>query len=505
MLKLSNLKILKFNFLFIFLGVTTVSFFSSSIIAKSQTEGESGLDRRLIAYYKQLEKDNIRTALKYLHQNSEEAQRRFAPQFLHQVAQALESDELEKLANLEGPTVQVGDDQVVTLQSDYIRLAELGASIRARNSRENLIQQYWQAYMLAPYEIQVQFLHPTKLLDLNLIAVKKELNLIILELNTSTVTRYLARVNRPPTQATCEAEIGYEDGTDQDFGTCGSYATNGIMRNIAFPLRDDLTCVRNQGCRGTCVAFGSTAAIETGVHVMNGNKVTLSEQHAYWYGETTVGFDGRYTYGLNTFDFLENLENTGYELPEEKIWDYNPSSRIVPKIWNEDTYPNSCDEYSGGECTDFAFQGDEIEVDNGFGGVVAYIHPNPTPNAGSFGVNQAIEIGTSANDLTYAQVLLHAEVPLVVSIDVTPNFNNPDANGYVTYNPVEPVLGGHAMHVAGWVCNADLPAGAPPGSGGGYFVLKNSWGDFVSDCGYYYVPYNFLLIHGRSLISVVIN
>ncbi len=120
-------------------------------------------------------------------------------------------------------------------------------------------------------------------------------------------------------------------------------------------------------------------------------------------------------------------------------------------------------------------------------------------------MSQAVSIGTDAAGLNFAKSVLDSEIPLVVAIDTTPNFINPDANGYVAYNANETVLGGHAVHVAGWIDNADLPAGAPSGSGGGYFVLKNSWGESVSDCGYYYVPFDFLLTYGRSLTSVEVD
>jgi hypothetical protein len=297
----------------------------------------------------------------------------------------------------------------------------------------------------------------------------------------------------PPTAATCAAEAGYEMGTDGTNGTCTAYATNGIMRNVAFPLRDDLTCVRNQGRRGTCTAFGATAAIETGVHVMNGNKTNESEQHAYWHGETLVDPDP-YTYGVNTADFLQDLASSGYKVPKEKIWNYNPSLSLgVP---SGVLYPDSCVGYAGEECSDFAFQS-VLDFDG-----TSYSYPDPMPNAGAFGVATAAEIGTDAVALDFAKILLAAEIPLVAAIDVTPSFKSPNADGYVTYVANETSLGGHAVHVAGWVDNAALPAGAPAGSGGGYFVVKNSWGEGPGDCGYDYVPLNYFVDHGRSLTTV---
>jgi hypothetical protein len=327
-------------------------------------------------------------------------------------------------------------------------------------------------------------------------AIQAELDHLIHDATIDGIYSHQFGVTSPPSAATCALEKGYEDGTDGENGTCPSYAANGIMRTVDFPLKNDLTCVRDQGRRGTCVAFGSTAAIESAVHVSNGNKVNLSEQHAYWYGETTVGFNARYTYGLNTADYLQELDASGYELPREKIWNYNPSLQRDDPSGN--IYPDSCDGYSGEECTDYAFQSDEVIV----GGVAT--HPNPMPNAAAFGLSEATEIGTSAGNLDFGKLLLESDIPLVVAVDVTNSFISPDADGYVSYVAGEASRGGHAMEVAGWVENADLPSAAPDGSGGGYFVLKNSWGEDAGDCGYFYVPFNYLLEYARSLTAVVL-
>jgi C1A family cysteine protease len=77
---------------------------------------------------------------------------------------------------------------------------------------------------------------------------------------------------------------------------------------------------------------------------------------------------------------------------------------------------------------------------------------------------------------------------------VTEEFTGP-TNGYVPYNSADPTtsLGGHAVHLVGYIDNSALAANpatasAPPGAGGGYFLVKNSWGTCAGDVGYYYVP-----------------
>jgi C1A family cysteine protease len=447
--------------------------------------------------FAQNEQESVRRAVDFLKANPQGQQHGADARLLQQADAALASKNLTALASTTGRAVNIGS-QVIELQSAYQSLAELGSSLRLQSDRENLEKYYRLAHGVASAGVKSRHLDPAQLTSLGTTAIRTELDHLLHDVSLESLYDRppLVGVQLPPSVATCAAEKGYEDGTDGVNGTCGSYATNGIMRTVDFPLKDDLTCVRNQGRRGTCVAFGATAAIESAVHVANGNKVNLSEQHAYWYGETSVGFAGRYTDGLNTADYLQELDASGYELPREKIWNYNPSSSRSAK--SGDIYPNSCVGYSGEECSDYAFQGDEL-----FDGV-NYTHPDPNPNAAAFGLSDATELGTAAGNLDFGKWLLEYEIPLVVAVDVTSSFISPDADGYVSYVAGEVSLGGHALEVAGWVENADLPSAAPDGSGGGYFVLKNSWGEGAGDCGYYYVPYDYMLEYARSLTAVVL-
>ena len=62
--------------------------------------------------------------------------------------------------------------------------------------------------------------------------------------------------------------------------------------------------------------------------------------------------------------------------------------------------------------------------------------------------------------------------------------------------------GGHCMLLVGYVANADLPPGTPPGAGGGYFICKNSWGSTYGDGGYCYLPDSWVLTWTRSLYTL---
>jgi C1A family cysteine protease len=59
--------------------------------------------------------------------------------------------------------------------------------------------------------------------------------------------------------------------------------------------------------------------------------------------------------------------------------------------------------------------------------------------------------------------------------------------------------GGHAVLVNGLVDNTQLPAGAPPGSGGGYLIIKNSWSNCYGDAGYAYLPYDWVKAYALAV------
>ncbi len=92
--------------------------------------------------------------------------------------------------------------------------------------------------------------------------------------------------------------------------------------------------------------------------------------------------------------------------------------------------------------------------------------------------------------------------PVGMSAATNTAFDAPDTNGYVTQRSGLRNRGNHATLIVGWIDNSALPQGAPVGSGGGYFIVRNSWGNCYGDQGHVYLPYNWVKEYAYDFISM---
>jgi hypothetical protein len=309
----------------------------------------------------------------------------------------------------------------------------------------------------------------------------------------------------PGYPASCGNEEGAGDGLDRA-PSCG-HKVGGIWNNAVWGLKWYATCVKNQGRRGTCWGFSTTASTELWVAKKYTRWINLSEQHLVY--QTKHIWYPSY-YGDNGGPPLEKIAETGYTFPFEYQWDYNQSRSRT----SDDTarrYTNSCTGYTGAEsafCSDTNHQGQVICVDLLLFRFCAAIGPDVSTTSG-FAPTSWTWFWDPANPNNSFATLVWAlaifRKPVIAAYPVTPSFDGPDANGYMTYRgphcPVDGMgrctpsmgcecdRGWHITLVTGLIDNSQLPMGAPPGDGGGYVIIKNSWGSCYGDGGYVYAPY----------------
>lgn len=352
----------------------------------------------------------------------------------------------------------------------------------------------------------------------------------------------------------CKDEEGTGNGGDSG-EPCGAVNPNGLRAKITWPLENYNTCVRFQGRRGTCTAFGISAAVESAIAVNTWRYMNLSEQNLYkkqmldWSPVSNYYGDGYFI--ARSVD--RQLESS-YKYPFETNWNYNKSMKrcLLPtdadgngRLDDKDPlceahqhYHRSCVDYSDVNCsntthqarkhcyhpdvsvlkrivseicalgntvlcqvaTDILQEAEELEVcyyETNISGTSGYriTEANHFYGAGSVDAQVGVD---------RAKAFLAAKTPVVFSTKVPRSLRGAtDNGGYVTYTASEdPRHGGHAILMTGYVDNEDLPDGIPDGAGGGYFIIKNSWACEFGDQGYAYLPYAWVKTFGKAMTAV---
>lgn len=218
-------------------------------------------------------------------------------------------------------------------------------------------------------------------------------------------------------------------------------------------LRAKLPAVRNQGNRGTCVAHAAAAVREflTGA---SSTGADLSEQFLYWACKQRDGHPSDFGTWIKVA--MAVLQDTG--VCPEPVWSYNRAVIVN----NEGQGPPPA---------------------------------NAQTQAAPFKV-----ISTKKLEARWLQGLKEALAdgqPVAFSVSIFQSWQSPWTfrNGDIRLPlPGEKNLGGHAMVMAGYADDDDVP-------GGGYFIVRNSWGELFGQQGkvapgYCRLPYAFVQQHG---------
>jgi Papain family cysteine protease len=290
-------------------------------------------------------------------------------------------------------------------------------------------------------------------------------------------------------------------------------SSSGLVANFNFPAKSMLTCIKNQGQRGVCHDFAAISAIEELIARDTGVFVNLSEQDFIENTKLVFGTD-YYRDSGDAADDLQRAQTAVYHFAFENAWDYNPSP-LQPKPPKYE-YINSCVGYPSSEagCSATAPQANQFcTFRQTFGGLVpdcglhAFLNPNPSPYS-SAGVNTIWDPTSATFSLDYVFLALGFNNAVILSFNATNNFQNP-TNGFISYaaGVEDDGIGSHVVHIIGYVSNEDIAANpntasATPGSGGGYFIIKNSWGAAYGDAGYSYMPVDYLKANATQVIVV---
>lgn len=200
-----------------------------------------------------------------------------------------------------------------------------------------------------------------------------------------------------------------------------------------FSLLDKFGPVRDQGQRGTCVAFAVTAFRE----FFEGVDIDLSEQFMYWACKQLDGIPD--IPGTTLVAATDALRSYGICL--ESTWPYVPSC-------NTDELGETCGEPSQSALNE------------------ATIY---RMNNTKFLQTQVIDAYKSALTGYDGEI----PKPIVVGVYVFESWYNSNTTWITGKIPMplpgEVPVGGHAMTIIGYKDDPDVP-------GGGFFILRNSWG-----------------------------
>ena len=211
--------------------------------------------------------------------------------------------------------------------------------------------------------------------------------------------------------------------------------------------RPQMTPIRDQGPRGTCVAHAVCGALEAFSSIPN----NLSEQYAYNLFMQKEGREPCYDEGLVT------INSAGYMadgIVEESVWNYTNS--LPPCNTTPPVAANTAKKY---KITSF-----QLINDNGL-------------------------TGASIKNPNYLETLLRAGRNIVFGTHVA--WNGAQASGIMdvvinsaTNQPAES-RGGHAMVIVGY----NRPQK--------YFIVRNSWGTGFGHDGYMFLSYDYIRTYAK--------
>lgn len=383
-----------------------------------------------------------------------------------------------------------------TLQASVLEAAKL------QENPQNALKTYSASYELLDESSQGKMPHPTTLQGQSTEQIHNAQMQLEALLALQPTVDAIPETSNPSVQGTDVHPAALNVTPDPGNGTDGdrkcNYSTSGLMRNFHFPLKGFLSNMKNQDHRGVCWAFAAIGAVESRDMVQHGvqpGQVNLSEQYmvnriknnwanaewkaeeAHWAEDAVAHF----------------AEKNQYILPET-AWTYNPSP-LKP----ENSYVDSCVGYSG-SCSETNHQS-PMYCTSTHCGYQTFGNPNQQgrPSNGIFEVYyRYFFVGrfTGINPLPVEQIALHLRNgrALMLSMHLHQDFAKLTSPGFLPGVANSATQYQHAVLLVGYISafEATRLSGVPAPSGGGYFIIKNSWGCAWGDGGYAYMSVDYL-------------
>lgn len=408
------------------------------------------------------------------------------------------------------PAALPGGESVLLLgRSAQLRGA--ADTLRLAGSVDNALAAYDLSHTLLPEALRSGVPAPAELRGRPLSEVQAALWALETLLDAQPQALGTARREPPAGRRAAQAQsLNPGEGRDKD-ANCN--APTGLYSRYWFPLKHFLSPVKNQGRRGTCWAFTALGALESREQVQRDRDTDLSEQ--FLVNKVKLDWEpSDYHDGYTADEALLRARLLGQSMPDETAWTYNPSVGRPLSGTGAAAYTSSCTGYAG-SCSDTAHQSPAVCTSVGALRVCAYL--NVSHRGGGVASDSTAQVWSSGQAFPLARLrgLLAGGHALMAFFPVYRGFEVDVGADGVVHNYVATHLndqnvevpgpsGNHMALIVGFLSNADLKTGAgtPTIGGGGYFILKNSWGCGAGDGGYYYVPADYVQRHFISLSAL---
>jgi C1A family cysteine protease len=413
--------------------------------------------------------------------------------------QALLAEAATNPSNRGDRVVEGPDGQPVMLLGLNTQLRNAAETLERSQSVQNALDDYNLTYSLLPDDLKARAATPESLQGKPLADVKAALEQLNTLLGSSPATLRTARPETSPAQPRANLNAG--NGSDNS----GACSPQNLVKRYWFPLKNFVSPVKNQGMRGTCWAFSAIGALESRERVQNNNPANLSEQ--FLVNKVKREWDSSdYVDGGSSNRALGFAVDKGQVFPSEGAWTYNRSSSR-PRVTDGDegSYANSCNGYTG-MCSDTAHQSARVCTTFIFK-FCSYVKVNY--NGAGVAASRTTQLWSNGQgfDLNRYRLLLSRGYTIIASFPIYRGFDEAPSGGEnagvvsnydkTTRNDkgeyVNGSRGGHVVQIVGFLSNEDMTqfGNTPKIGGGGYFIIKNSWG-CSGDGGYYYVPADYV-------------